>query len=707
MFLAILSQHSECKRGIYSSFIRYGCHTRASSDLIHIYSYFKKQNMEQSSISTNVTIDFQKKTVPAKRPARKPRPAWAAVSARTPSTTTSSHMKPTSWAVGKKPIQQNQQVSFNPKPWEIPVKIGFLGWMEQVGENMTFLEYKDDILIIDSGLVFPGGEVYGVDYIIPDISYLAMRKDKIKWIILTHGHLDHIWALKHVLPNLDYPMVYGSNLTIAMVKKSLEEAKLLKDFKYKVINPDMDILKFGGAFTVEAFRVNHNIPESFGYAIQTPKGLVVTCWDYKIDFSPTLDKPADVGKIARIWQEWVRIMLGESTNAMKPWHTISERIIGQNLDSVIKKAEWRLIIATFASNVWRVIQIIESAVKYNKVVFISGRSMINNIDIVKQLGYIKVPHDFVRKVSDEINTFPDERVIVLCTGAQWEEFAALTRISRNEDKNITLKPWDQILMSATPIPGNEKAVFSMMNDFVRQGIEVVTNAELDVHASGHAQQEDIKIMTSLLRPEYVLPIHGEPIQRNANKQIMISMNIEKEKILMVDNGAIVEMYEDGVRISDKPLKLDTVMVDGLGMGHLSGEYVVKARKIMSEDGALALIFKVDTKTKELVGNVQIESRWFVYSSEVQKIHTEVVDFVKKKYYAHLKETTDVKMILKMIKDELGGFIEKNIGRVPMLMPMFVYINTDPGRDTTKEDPISLNDAIVGMTIEEQGEDSGM
>lgn len=660
--------------------------------------------MEQSSISTNVTIDFQKKTQTAKRPVRKPRPAWSVVSARTQTTSTSQSRSATSLAP-KTLAQQQTKPSFIPKPWEVPVKIGFLGWMEQVWENMTFLEYKDDILIIDSGLVFPGGEVYGVDYIIPDISYLAMRKDKIKGIILTHGHLDHIWALKHVLPNLNYPIVYGSNLTIAMVKKSLEEAKLLKDFKYKVINPDMDIMKFGGAFTVEAFRVNHNIPESFGYAIQTPKGLVVTCWDYKIDFSPTLDKPADIGKIARIWQEWVRIMLGESTNAMKPWHTISERIIWQNLDSVIKKAEGRLIIATFASNVWRIIQIIESAVKYNKVVFISGRSMINNIEIVKQLGYIKVPHDFVRKVSDEINTFPDERVIVLCTGAQGEEFAALTRISRNEDKNITLKPWDQILMSATPIPWNEKAVFSMMNDFVRQGIDVVTNKELDVHASWHAQQEDIKIMTALLKPEYVLPIHGEPIQRNANRQIMMSMNIPKENVLMVDNGAIVELYEAGVRISDKPLKLDTVMVDGLGMGHLSGEYVVKARKIMSEDGALALIFKVDTKTKELVGNVQIESRWFVYSSEVQKIHTDVVEFVKKKYYTHLKETTDVKMILKMIKDELGGFIEKNIGRVPMLMPMFVYINTDPARDAAKEDPISLNDAIVGMTIEEQGEDA--
>lgn len=320
--------------------------------------------------------------------------------------------------------------------------------------------------------------------------------------------------------------------------------------------------------------------------------------------------------------------------------------------------------------------------------------MVNNIEIVKQLGYINVPTGYVRKLSEDINNMPDERVIVLCTGAQGEEFAALTRISRGEDKNITLKPGDQILMSATPIPGNEKAVFSMMNDFVRHGIEVITNADLDVHASGHAQQEDIKVMTALLKPEYVLPIHGEPIQRHANKQLVMGMNIPKDKVIMVDNGDLVELYDDGIKVSDKPLKLDTVMVDGLGMGHLSGEYVVKARKIMSEDGVLALIFKVDTKTKELVGNVQIESRGFVYSSEVQTIHTDIVEFVRKKYYAHLKETNDVKMILKLIKDELGGFIEKNIGRVPMLMPMFVYINTDAAKDEMKEDPIPLKEAIV-------------
>jgi ribonuclease J len=498
--------------------------------------------MEQSSISTNVHIDFQKKTQQQHPQKRTYRP-------RTPQSSAS--------AAPKKPDYPKIQPEFTPKQWEFPVKVWFLGGLEQVGENMTFFEYKDDILVVDAGLVFPGGDVFGVDYIIPDISYLKLRRDKIKWLIITHGHLDHIGALKHVLPALWYPMIYGSNLTIHMIKKIFEEAKLLKNLKYKVINPDTDILKFG-CFTVESFRVNHNIPESLGFAIHTPKWLVVTPWDYKIDFSPAIDKPADMAKIARIWQEGVRLMLGESTNAMKPGRTPSERIIGQNLEMAIKNADNRLIIATFASNIWRVIQIIEAAAKYDKVVFVSWRSMVNNIEIVKQLWYINVPQWFVRKVSEEINTLPDHRVVVLCTGAQGEEFAALTRISRNEDKHVHLKSGDQILMSATPIPGNEKAVITMMNDFVRQGIEVITNSNLDIHASGHAFQEDIKIMTALIKPEYVIPIHGEPIQRNANKNVMLEMAIPSNNVFLIDNGSVIEMYDDGVRVSDKKLKLDTV-----------------------------------------------------------------------------------------------------------------------------------------------------
>lgn len=262
-------------------------------------------------------------------------------------------------------------------------------------------------------------------------------------------------------------------------------------------------------------------------------------------------------------------------------------------------------------------------------------------------------------------------------------------------------------MSSSPIPGNEKAFFAMLNNLVKNNIDLVLNADMDIHTSGHAYQEDIKIMTSLIKPEYAVPIHGELIQRHAHKKLLKEIGMKDENIFLADNGTILEMYDDGIKMADKPLKLDTVMIDGLGMGHLSGEYVIKARQIMSEDGVLALIFKVDTKSRELVGNIQIESRGFVYSSEVQKVHTDIVDFVKKRYYNHLKQTSDVKMILKLIKDELGNFIEKNIGRVPMLMPMFVYINRDAVKDESKLDAMSSDEAIVGMTIEEQGDDHKM
>lgn len=645
--------------------------------------------MEQSSISTNVTIDFQKKTQsqPPKR-TYKPR-----------TSTPNGHPKKTM------PLPQlKHPTTFTPKQGELPVKIWLLGWLEQVWENMMFLEFKDDIIIIDAGLVFPGGEVFGVDYIIPDISYLKLRKDKIRWILITHGHLDHIWALKHVMPALWYPMMYASNLTVHMVKKAFEEAKILKNLKYKVINPEIDILKFW-VFTVESFRVNHNIPESLGFAIHTPKWLVVTPGDYKIDFTPAIDKPADLAKIARIGQEWVRLMLGESTYARTPGRTKSEKIIWENLDALLKAWNSRMIIATFASNVWRLIQIIESAAKYDKIVFVAGRSMVNIIEIIKQLWYINVPHGFVRKMSEEVNTLPDNRVVVLCTWSQWEEFSALARISRGEHPQIQLRPWDQILMSSSPIPGNEKAFFSMLNNLVKNNIDLVLNADMDIHTSWHAYQEDIKIMTSLIKPEYAVPIHGELIQRHAHKKLLKEIGLKDENIFLPDNGSIIEMYDDGVKLSDRPLKLDTVMIDWLGMWHLSGEYVIKARQIMSEDWVLSLIFKIDTKSRELVGNIQIESRGFVYSSEVQKVHTDIVEFVKKRYYNHLKQTSDVKIILKMIKDELSSFIEKNIGRVPMLMPMFVYINRDAVKDESKLDAMSSEEAIVWMTIEEQWEDS--
>lgn len=581
---------------------------------------------------------------------------------------------------------------------EIPVKIIWLGWLEQIGCNMTIIEYKNDIIIIDAWMQFATAQMHGVDYTIPDVSYLAAKKKNIRGIFITHGHLDHIWALRHILSDLDFPPLYTTPLPLGLIRKNLDD-KGNKQLKYKLVDPDMDIAKLG-EFTIEFFRLNHSIPEAMGFAIHTPKGLIVVNGDYKIDHTPSIDRPADLWKIARIGQEWVKVFLGESTNANKPGCSVSERVIGANLDKIIRDCnKQRLIISTFASNIGRLIQIIESAVKYNKVVFLAGKSMVTNIQLCQELWYITVPKQMIKTIGPEVDSLPDERVVVLCTGSQWEEFSALVRMSSNTYKDFMLKPGDVVLLSTHTIPGNEKAVIDMTNDLIRLWIDIVDDGDLDVHTSGHGYQEDIKTMLSLLRPNYYMPIHGEPFMRHANKQLALSMGIDKQHILLPDNWQVTEVYDNTIILSDKKIKIDTVMIDGKWQWHMSWEYVMKARGIMAENGVISLIFKIDTKSKELIGNIQIESRWFVYSSEVKSIHTQIVDFARAKYNENAKRRKDIKENLRLIKEDLGEFINKIIWRVPMIMTMFVYINRD-----SQNGDISPDEAIVGMTLDEQGYD---
>jgi len=582
---------------------------------------------------------------------------------------------------------------------EIPVRVIWLWWLEQIWCNMTVIEYKTDIIIIDAGIQFASAQMLGVDYTIPDISYLIPKKKNIRWIFITHWHLDHIWALRHILPDLGYPIVYTTPLPLGLIRKNLDD-KDNKLLKYKMIDPDMDILKLG-AFTVEFYRLNHSIPEAMGFSVHTPKWLVVVAGDFKIDHTPSIDRPADLWKIARIWQEWTRLFLGESTNANKPWCSVSERVIWQNLDKIIRDCtKERIVISTFASNIGRLIQIIDSAVKYNKVVFLAGRSMINNIQLCQELWYITVPKQMIRPIGPDIENMPDERVVVLCTWSQGEEFSALVRMASNTYKDFVLKPKDVVLLSTHTIPGNEKAVIDMTNDLIRLGVEIVDDGDLDVHTSGHGYQEDIKTMLSLLKPEYYMPIHGEPFMRHANKKLATAMGLDEQHVLLPDNWQIVELYDNVILTTEKKVKLDTVMIDGKGQGHLSGEYVMKARGIMSECGVVALIFKVDTKTKEIIWNIQIESRGFVYSSEVKSIHTQIVEFARTKYIDNWKRRMDIKDNLKLIKEDLGEYINKIIGRVPMIMTMFVYINRDPQINAD----VTQDEAIVGMTLDEQGYD---
>ena len=581
---------------------------------------------------------------------------------------------------------------------EIPVKVFWLWWLEEIWINMTVIEYKDDIIIVDAWLEFASFDMHGVDYIIPDISYLIPKKKNIKGILITHGHLDHIGAIKHILSELDYPIVYTTPLALGLIKRSQNDQDQ-KKMKYKIIDPDIDIIKLW-EFLIEPFRVNHSIPESMWYAIHTPKGNIVHSWDFKIDFVPAIDKPADLGKISRIGQEWVKLYLWESTNARTPWHTPSEKLIWENLEHVITKhPTQRIIISTFASNIWRIIQIIESAVKHNRVIFLAWRSMVWNVQLCQELGYINVPKDMIRMVSGEIDNMPDERVMILCTWSQWEEFSALVRMATNTYKDFMIRPWDCILLSSHTIPWNEKAVWTLMNNLIDMWIDLVDEPTLALHTSGHACQEDMKEMMALLKPEYFCPIHWEALMRHAHKKIALDMRIPEEKIILPKNWQIVELYDECVLLSDKKIKLDTVTIDGKWQWHLSWEYVTKARGIMSQDGVVALIFKIDTKTKELVWNLQIESRWFVYSSEVKPIHTQIVEFARAKYNENLKKKMEIKENLRTIKDMLEPEIEKIIWRVPMIIPMYVYINREAL--TTPEKP-NDDEEIIWMTLEEQG-----
>lgn len=580
---------------------------------------------------------------------------------------------------------------------EVPVRIVPLTGIEQVWQCM-FIEYKNDIIIVDAGMEFAANEELWADYIIPDISYLKKNKHKIRWILITHGHLDHIWAIRNIIEDLDYPIIYTSPLALWIIKKTFDEPKKANLIKYKLVDPDFDFLKLW-CFNIEFIRVNHNIPESMSISIQTPKWVIFDSWDFKIDYTPSIDRPTDLAKIARIWTEWVKLYIWDSLGSQTPWRAKSEKVIGETVDNQIKNVKGRIVIATFATNIGRVIQIVNSAIRYNKVVFLSWRSMINNIDICQELGYINVPKWMIRKLDDDVNNMPDERVLILCTWAQWEEFAALTRMARWEHAQVQLKKWDTVLMSSSTIPGNELAINKMTNNLLLQWVELITNNDMDVHTSWHGYAEDHKLFLSLIKPQYFMPFFDDMVHRHAHKKLWLDLWIPETNIIMPEaNWSIIELYDEVVVLSDKKIKLDTILIDGKWQWHMSGEYVIKARHIMAQSGIVSLIFKVDTKSQELVWNIQIESRWFVYSSEVKSIHTQIVDFARAKYNENLKKRMEVKMNLKMIKDELGEYVNKIIWRVPMVMPMFVYINRDP---QNQNGDVSADDSIVGMTLEEQ------
>lgn len=547
-----------------------------------------------------------------------------------------------------------------------------LGGLEEVGKNIMALEYENDIVVIDAGMSFAGPEMLGVDFIVPDISYLEKKKRNVRAVLFTHGHLDHIGAIQYVLPKLGNPPIYGSKLTLGLVKSRLKEFALDKSAKLHVVDETMKIKL--GAFDVEFFRVNHSIPDSMGIYINSPAGSAVHTGDFKFDHSPAIDKPADFQRIAEIGKKGIDVLMIDSTNALRPGFCKSEAEVANTLESIIEKSKGRIIMASFSSLIGRINQVIGFAAKHNRKVFISGRSMVDNIKLSEDLGYATYPKGTVRKISPQANSMPQNQVMILTTGAQGETLSALTRMSMGEHSQIKIREGDTVLISASPIPGNELAVVNVINNLYAQGAKVITNNDMDIHVSGHAHQEELKLMYGLIRPKCYVPIHGELYMRRGHIEMIKAVADPSMLATCLDNnGDVLEVTKQGIRKSKEKVPANDILVDGLGFGDI-GSRVIQDRKVMSEDGIVVMLFHAYEESKRLISEPDILSRGFLYLKESEEIAKEVKQVAAKAFENITQQNR--KIGLKDLKLELerniSNFIRKRLRREPMIIPIIMY-----------------------------------
>ena len=536
---------------------------------------------------------------------------------------------------------------------------------------MTVFEYGNDILIVDMGLAFPDETMPGIDYIIPDTKYLQKKKKNIRGLVVTHGHLDHIGAIPYILPKLGDPPIYTMPLAAAFIEKRLEEFDLKGRSQIHLVNIDK-VLKLG-EFSIRFFRLNHNIPDSIGLSIKTPAGHVVYATDWKFDHTPVDGKPSEFGKIAALGAEGVDLLMSDSTNATEPGFSISERELGEKINRIVKDTEGRMIFATFSTLISRIQQAIDAAILTDRKVVVTGRSMVNSVEICHNLGYLKIPKQTVI-TAKSANKLPDSKVLILTTGSQGEEFAALARIARQEHKTIKIRPGDTVVLSASPIPGNERAIGAVMNDLTRQGARVLYQKILDVHTSGHAKQEDLKLMISLIKPRFFMPIHGEHHMIVAHAELAEKVGIKKENIFTVDNGQIIELSEEGARKTDEQVTQGLVFVDGLGVGDV-GEVVLRDRRVMSKDGMFVVIMTIDRKTGKLVNQPDILSRGFVYMKSSEDLIREVKHEVRKvvETQNHKPHPANWAYIRNQVRDQIGEFLYRKTERRPMVLPVVIQV----------------------------------
>jgi len=551
------------------------------------------------------------------------------------------------------------------------LRIMVVGGLEEVGRNCTFIEYGDDIIIIDMGLQFPEEDMPGIDYIIPNISYLKGKEKNIRGVIITHAHYDHIGGIPHLIPVLGYPPMYGLPLTNAIIKKRQEDYKNLSPLNIHNLNLK-DKLKLG-VFELEFFHLNHNIPDSMGVVVNTPEGVVVHTGDWKFDYQPVAgDQPADLQKIARIGSEGVLALLTDSTNASQSGHQISESEIGTNLDDIIGKAKGRLIIGTFASLLSRIKQIVEIAERTGRVIAVDGFSMKSNIEIAKELGYIKFHPKTIIDIKN-VDNFPPNKVMIICTGAQGEKNASLMRIANGEHRSVRLMEGDTVVFSSSVIPGNERTVQRLKDTLFRKGAEVIHYQMMDVHAGGHAKADDVKLMIRLINPKYFVPIEGNHFLLHYNAKVAESTGFAKDHIFIGDNGQVME-FQNGVGVLTKEkIPADYVFVDGLGVSDETN-VVMRDRQLLAEDGMVVIIATVDSKTGKMIQNPDIISRGFVFLKEHKELIEDLRHRVKKVVIdSDPLSWADTNNIRNKIRDYVGQFLYTKTEKRPMILPVIIEV----------------------------------
>ena len=549
------------------------------------------------------------------------------------------------------------------------LKVISLGGLQEIGKNMTVFEYDNDIIIVDCGLAFPEDDMLGIDLVIPDITYLMKNREKIRGIVLTHGHEDHIGALPYVLKELNVP-VFGTLLTLGLLENKLKEHGLNRLVTLHTVVPGEKVKL--GRFEVEFIHTNHSIADSVALAISTPVGVVVHTGDFKVDYTPIDGEIMDIHRFAELGKAGVLLLLSDSTNAERKGFTMSESSVGGVFDNIFGETpKNRIMVATFSSNIHRIQQIVNSAYKYGRKVAIIGRSMVNAVKTSIELEYLNMPDNTLIDIS-EIRNYPDEKVVIITTGSQGETMSALSRIASNEHKQVQIKPGDKIIISASSIPGNEKNISNVINELTRKGAEVVYDGIADIHVSGHARQEELKLMLSLVKPKYFMPVHGEYVHLLNHKQLALALGIPDENIFIMNIGDVLEVSKKDAKVTGT-VPSGQVLVDGLGVGDV-GNIVLRDRKNLSENGLMVVVVTIDSASGSIIAGPDIISRGFVYVRESEDLMAEakqvINDALEKCETKHISGWSNIK---NTIKDTLKNFLWQKTKRSPMILPIIMEV----------------------------------